>query len=117
MSVSELAITSGIASEGTRFGVWTLVAGLLGFAAVIPASGFLGRNERRQWYWSAATAGIGAGVAAVAVGWVLVQVRSADPHYVSGVGSFLAMLGGLMLVATAIGVLKEFSRSRVYRSL
>ena len=117
VSISELAITSGTSGEGTRLGIWTLIAGLLGFAAVIPASGALRRNERWQWCWSAASGGIGAGVAAVAIGWVLVQVRSADPNYVSGVGSFLVMLGGLMLIATATGVLKEFRRSRVYQSL
>ena len=117
VSISELAVTNGIDSEGTRLGIWTLIAGLLGFVSVIPASGVLGRNERWQWCWSAATAGVGAGIAAVALGWVLVQVRSADPNYVSGVGSFLTMLGGLMFVATATGILKEFRRSRVYQSL
>ena len=40
------------------------------------------------------TAGMGAGVACAALGWILVITRSADPNYLSGVGSFLAMVGG-----------------------
>ena len=47
-------------------------------------------------------------------GWVFTHVRSADDNYLSGVGSFLAMVGGCVLVATAAGVLKEFRRSKVY---
>ena len=60
------------------------------------------------------TAGIGSGVARAALAWILVHVRSADPKYFSGVGSFLAMLGGVLLAATAAGILKEFRRSKVY---
>jgi len=114
MSVSQLAVTDGISSEGTRLGLWTLIGGLLGLATVLPAAGAMGRDEHRQWRWSTVTAGVGAGVACAAFGWIAVHVRSADPNYLSGVGSFLALLGGVLLVATAAGILAEFRRSKVY---
>ena len=114
MSVSQLAVTDGISSEGTRLGLWTLIGGLLGLATVLPAAGAMGRDEHRQWRWSTTTAGIGAGVACAAFGWIAVHVRSADPNYLSGIGSFLALVGGVLLMATAAGILAEFRRSKVY---
>ena len=114
VNLTELVITDGISSKGTRLGLWTLLAGLLGLATVLPAAGVMGRDEHRRWRWSTMTAGVGAGVVCTALGWILVHVRSADPNYLSGVGSFLAMLGGVLLAATAAGILKEFRRSKVY---
>ena len=114
MSVSQLAVTDGVSSEGTRLGLWTLISGLLGLVTVLPAAGAMGRDEHRQWRWSTITAGVGAGVACAALGWIAVHVRSADNNYLSGVGSFLALLGGVLLVATAAGILAEFRRSKVY---
>jgi glycine betaine/proline transport system permease protein len=114
MNVTQLAVTDGVSSEGTRLGLWTLIAGLAGLATVLPAAGVMGRDEHRQWRWSTTTAGIGAGVACVTFGWIAVHVRSADPNYLSGVGSFLTLLGGVFLVVTATAILKEFRRSKVY---
>ncbi|MCY4495345.1 MAG: ABC transporter permease subunit [Acidimicrobiaceae bacterium] len=114
LSITERKITDGVSSEGTGLGILTLVAGLIALATTLPAAGLLGREEQRQWRWSAAAAGIGVGVAAVAFSWIFVHVRSADPNYVSGVGSFLTMIGGVMLAATSVSVLKEFRRSKVY---
>ena len=59
-------------------------------------------------------AGLGAGVCGVASAWVATHVRSADPSYLTGVGALLTMIGGVMLAASAAGVIKEFRRSRVY---
>ena len=114
MNVTQLAVTDGVSREGTRLGLWTLIAGLVALATVLPAAGVMGRDEHRQWRWSTITAGTGAGVACAAFGWIAVHVRSADPSYLSGVGSFLALLGGVFLAATAAGILAEFRRSRVY---
>jgi len=107
-------IIDGVSSKGARLGIWTLVAGLAGLAAALPAAGVLGRDEHRQWRWSAITAGIGAGAACVAFGWIFTQVRSADPDYVSGIGAFLAMAAGLVLAAAAAAVIKEFGRAKIY---
>ena len=107
-------IIDGVSSEGAGLGVWVFVAGLAGLAAALPAAGVFGRDEHRQWRWSAITAGIGAGAACVGFGWIFTHVRSADPDYVSGIGAFLAMAGGLVLVAAVAAVIKEFGRAKIY---
>ena len=114
LSEEKLIVTDGISDSGARLGVWTLLAGLVGLAAALPAAGVFGRDEHRQWRWSAVTAGIGAGIVCVTIGWIATQVRSADDNYISGIGSFLALIGGFALAATAASVLKEFRRSKVY---
>ena len=114
LSEEKLIVTDGISGEGARLGLWTLLAGLAGLAAAAPAAGVLGRDEHRQWRWSAVTAGIGAGVVCVSLAWIATHVRSADDNYLSGIGSFVALLGGVVLAATAAAVLKEFRRSKVY---
>ena len=117
LDITEREITDGVSDKGTGLGIWTLVAGLIGLATTLPAAGLFGREEQRQWRWSTVTAGIGVGVAAVAFNWIFVHVRSADPNYVSGVGSFLTMVGGCMLAATALAVLAEFRRAKIYSDL
>jgi len=107
-------IVDGVSGKGPGLGIWVLVAGLVGLAAALPAAGVLGRDEHRQWRWSSITAGIGAGAACVGFGWIFTHVRSADPDYVSGIGAFLAMAGGLILVAAVAGVIKEFGRAKIY---
>ena len=111
-------ITDGVNSDGPGLGIWVLIAGLAGVVAVLPAAGVFGRDEHRQWRWSAYTAGIGAGAACVGFGWIFTHIRSAETTaegtYLSGVGSFLAIAGGLTLASTAAGVLKEFRRAKVY---
>ena len=117
LDITEREITDGVSDKGTGLGIWTLVAGLIGLATTLPAAGLFGREEQRQWRWSTVTAGIGVGVAAVAFNWIFVHVRAADPNYVSGVGSFLTMVGGCMLAATALAVLAEFRRAKIYSDI
>ncbi len=117
LSLTERKITDGVSSEGSGLGLLTLITGLIGVATTLPAAGLFGREEQRQWRWSTVTAGIGTGAAAVAFCWIFVHVRSADPNYVSGVGSFLTMLGGCMLAATALAVLAEFRRAKIYADM
>ena len=114
LATEKLIVTDGISDQGPRFGAWTLLAGLVGLAASAPAAGVFGRDDRKKWRWSAVTAGVGAGVVCVALAWIFTHVRSADPSYFSGVGTFVAMVGGSMLVITAASVLKEFRRAKVY---
>ena len=114
LASEKLIVTDGVSGDGPRLGLWSLLAGLVGLAVTVPAAGALGRDEHRQWRWSAITAGVGVGVSSVALAWVFTHVRSADDNYLSGVGTFLSMMGGCVLVATAAGVLKEFRRSKVY---
>lgn len=114
LDVTKLAITDGVSSQGSRLGLWTLLVGLIGLATVLPAAGLLGRDEQLQWRWSTVTAGIGFAISMVALCWIMIHVRSADPNYLSGIGSFLTLVGGFVLASTAMPVLKEFRRARIY---
>ena len=113
-SEKKLIVTDGVSGDGPGLGIWALAAGLAGLVAALPAAGAFGRDEHLRWRWSTVTAGIGAGVICVTIGWIATQVRSADDSYITGVGAFLALLGGVVLAATAASVLKEFRRSMVY---
>ena len=115
--VENLIITDGITNKGAGLGFWAFLAGLTAAAASLPAAGVFGNDERRKWQWSTITAGIGAGTIALALTWILVQMRSADPGYLSGVGSFMALIAGAFVVASTMPVLKEFRRSKVYAAL
>ena len=110
----KLIVTDGVSGEGPGLGIWTLAAGLAGLITALPAAGAFGRDEHLRWRWSTVTAGVGAGVICVTIGWIATQVRSADDSYITGVGVFLALIGGVVLAATAASVLKEFRRSKVY---
>ncbi len=107
-------VTDGISSGGPQLGLWAFLAGLVAVLTTLPAVGIFGRDEHRQWMWNAITAGIGAGIVGISAGWIFTHVRSADPNYVSGVGSFLTMCGGFFIVASTMGVLNEFRRTRIY---
>jgi hypothetical protein len=107
-------VTSGVSDEGARLGIWTMVLGALAMVTTIPAVGFTGFDEQRRWLWSSVTAGIGAGIAAIAMAWIFTFVRNADLNYVSGVGAFLTLMGGFFVLASTMSVLKEFRRSRLY---
>ena len=114
LATERLIVTDGVSGEGPGLGIWMLLASLAGLAATLPAAGVFGRDEHMRWRWSAITAGVGAGVVCVSFAWVFTHVRSADPSYFSGVGSFLTMVGGSVLAASATSVLKEYRRSKVY---
>ncbi len=104
----------GISGAGPGLGLWAFLLGLAGVGASLAAVGIFGTEDRRLWVWNSLAAGMGSGVAAIAFTWIATQVRSADFNYVSGIGSFLTMLGGLFLLASTMTVLKEFRRSKVY---
>ncbi len=108
------SFTDGISRGGARLGLWALVAGLLAIVTGLPAAGVFGANEQRRWRWSAATAGLGLGAASIAFAWLFTHVRSGDPQFVTGIGAFLTMLGGLMVLASTMNILKEFRRAKVY---
>ena len=108
-------VIDGLSSEGARLGLWALLFGIIAAFTGLPAAGFLvGTGERRRWRWNAVTAGIGAGVACIAFAWIFTHVRSGHVKYVSGVGSFLTMVAGVLILASTMAVLKEFRRSKVY---
>ncbi len=112
--VTGIGTSDGVSAKGHRLGLWALISGCLALLASLPAVGLFGREDRWLWRWNAATAGFGAGAAMIALSWILTTLRSADTGYVSGVGAFLAFVGGAVIVSSTVPVLKEFKRERVY---
>ncbi len=107
----------GITDEGAQLGIWTMALGVVALLTTLPAVGIFGPDEHRRWVWSAITAGIGFGIISVAFAWIFTFVRKSDPNFISGVGSFITMMGGVFIVASTISVLKEFRRAKVYEDL
>jgi hypothetical protein len=107
-------ITDGVSPDGAQLGIWSMVLAGLALLTTLPAAGVFGHDDHRKWLWSSVTAGLGTGVAAIAFAWIFTFVRTADPNWVSGVGSFLSMMGGLFILASTMSVLREFRRSKVY---
>ncbi len=116
LATERLVVTDGISSEGPGLGVWSLLAAVGALVAAVPAAGVFGRDEQRQWIYNSVVAGLGVGIGCVGLAWVATHVRSADPSYLTGVGAFLTMIGGAVLVTMSAGVIKEFRRSRVYEN-
>ena len=42
------------------------------------------------------------------------SIRNADANFISGVGSFLTLMGGAFLLASTMAVMRELRRSKVY---
>jgi hypothetical protein len=114
-TVAEAIISDGKTSSGAGLGVLSLVYVALGALAVIPAVGLLGFNDKSQWLTSTVSIGLGAGTVGLTVGWIGSLTRASDANVVSGVGSFLAMLAGLLLVGTSAAIVGGFERTKVYR--
>ena len=113
-SQTEVIVTDGVGGESSGLGMLLLVVGALAMATSLPAVGLFGMDEHLRWRWSALTAAVGTGVAGIAVAWIATQTRSADPNYFTGVGAFLGLCAGTFIVASAMPVLKEFRRAKVY---
>ncbi|MGD2101784.1 MAG: ABC transporter permease subunit, partial [Acidimicrobiia bacterium] len=105
---------SGVASDGAQLGVTSMILAFVALLTTLPAAGALGHDEQTKWLWSTITAGIGVGIASIAFSWIFTFVRNGDPNFFSGVGSFMAMTGGLFILASTMSVLGEFRRSKVY---
>lgn len=111
---SDAVVIDGFSDQGARLGIWTLVLGVLGLGTTVFGAGVFGTEERKLWMWNTLTAGIGSGVAAIAFAWIFTFIRNADANFISGVGSFLTLMGGLFLLASTMAVMREFRRAKVY---
>ena len=111
---SEAIVIDGVSGDGSRLGLWSLLAGVAAAVAAVPASGLSRRDEHHQWVWGSVTAALGAGIILIGVAWIATVARVADPGFVSGVGAFLAVVAGLLIVATARSVIIDFRRQQVY---
>lgn len=111
----EARVTDGWTSEGAQMGLPSLIFGIAGAVAALLAIGIIGGGEQhKKWRWSAVTVGLGASTAAVGAAWVFAVSRASDPPYASGIGAFLALCGGFILVVLGRGVVAEFFRTEVF---
>jgi len=112
---SDKILISGTSSEGTSLGTWAYVTSLVALGSTLLAAGVMSTTERFRWRWNTITAGFGAGIVCIAFAWIATHVRSADDNYFSGVGSFLVLVGGVVLVSTTLPVLREFRRAKIFK--
>ena len=110
-------VNSGIDSKGPQLGLWAFIAGLVALATGFPAFNLYSHRERRLWLWSALTAGFGASAALIAFSWIATHVRSSDFNFATGVGSFFALGGGLLIVVSVLPALRKIRRIRIYDDL
>lgn len=107
-------VIDGVSDDGAQLGIWTMLLGVVAAGTTLPAIGLFGKNERTIWIWSAITAAVGVGVTLIAFNWIFTFVRHVDPNFISGIGSFITMMGGTFIIVSTMSVLKEFRRSKVY---
>ena len=107
-------VTDGFAGDGTRYGYLAVGLAGVGLGFALPASGALGIDYRRRHRWSAAVASTGVALMVVAAAWIGSSIRVSDDQVTSGVGAFLCIVAGFLLLASTARVLKEFDRSQVY---
>lgn len=110
-------VDSGIDSKGSQLGLWAFIAGLVALGMGFPAFNLYSHRERRLWLWSALTAGFGAAAAFIAFAWIATHVRTGDFKFTTGVGAFLAMGGGLLIVVSVLPALRKIRRIRIYDDL
>ena len=107
-------IFNGFESDGSRLGIWTLLAGIAAAGLALPAIGVFGIDEGLRYRWSALVGGIGLAMALVPLGWIATIVRVAETNFVSGAGAVFALAAGATILATSRGTLGEFDRNKIY---
>ena len=113
-SQTKVIVTDGLGQESSGLGLIVLMVGAMALVITLPAVGLFGMDEHLRWRWSTVTASFGTGIAGIPLAWIATHARSADPNYFTGVGAFLALCAGAFIVASAMPVLKEFRRAKVY---
>lgn len=107
-------VIDGVSDDGARLGIWTLLLGVAALGTTLLGVGVFGGEEHKRWIWSTVTAGLGAGVAAIAFAWIFTFIRNGNANFVSGIGSFVTLMGGAFVLSSTMSVLKEFRRAKVY---
>lgn len=107
-------IVDGVSARGPQLGLWAFVFGILALFAAVPAVGLYGTSDRLLWYWNSIAAGLGGGVAMIGLAWILTHVRTADHGYVTGVGAFMAVVAGGLILGAALPVLNVIRRTKKY---
>ena len=107
-------INDGITPNGAGLSYLAIPLVIIGLLTLLPAVGVFGFNEHLRWRWSVITAGIGAGISIIGLGWIISLARVSDLQIVTGAGAFLTALGGAALALSSRSILNEFNRKKVY---
>ncbi len=110
-------IFNGYQGDGSRLGIWTLLAGLAALALVLPAIGVFGIDEGLRYRWSAVVGAVGLAIALAPVGWIASLARVAEVNFVSGAGAAAVVAAGATVFASSRGTLAEFERNRSYEDI
>jgi len=111
---SNLIILDGLTEEGGGLGRLAIPVGIIGALILLPASGVFGLDEHFRWRWSVVVAGVGMGVILLALSWIFSLATVTDMKIVTGVGVFLTLVGGVVLLSSSRSILGEFTRRKVY---
>jgi len=109
-------INDGITPNGAGLSYLAIPLVIIGLLTLLPAVGVFGFNEHMRWRWSVITAGIGAGISIIGLGWIISLARVSDLQIVTGAGAFLTALGGASLALSSRSILNEFNRKKVYEN-
>lgn len=108
-------VLDGWNDQGAELGLPSIIAAALGLLVVLPGAGLLGRaNEQRIWAYNVVVAAVGLGTALIGANWIFTTARVADSNWFSGVGSFLVLVAGVLLIMSARSTIVEFDRRKVY---
>jgi len=107
-------INDGITPNGAGLSYLAIPLVIIALLTLLPAVGVFGFNEHMRWRWSVITAGIGAGISIIGLGWIISLARVTDLQIVTGAGAFLTSLGGAALALSSRSILNEFNREKVY---
>ena len=109
-------INDGITPNGGGLSYLAIPLVIIGLLTLLPAVGVFGFNEHMRWRWSVITAGIGAGISIIGLGWIISLARVTDLQIVTGAGAFLTAMGGVSLALSSRSILNEFNREKVYEN-
>lgn len=110
-------VLDGKTPDGPGLGILVLVLSIVGLAGALVAAGAAGLGERRQWVGGIVAMGLGAGIMAIASGWIGSLARATDTNFTSGVGVMFALVTGVHAIVAGRLIVGGYERSKVYPAL
>lgn len=111
---TEVVVNDAWTSRGVGLG-WLLVTlAVVAVVLTLPAAGVGGAEDMARWRASVGVLGLGAALMTISAGWIASLLRVSDPGIVSGIGSFLVLVGGFFFFGSARGMVVNLDRARDY---